>query len=66
MEDDYLGGNGGDMVDWTTDLQIAVKTIADYQSAMRQKFYTGTLKDFSKEKDDFKKKLMKKLELNNR
>ena len=62
LEDDYLGGNGSrgyGRIEFT-DLQIAVKTIADYQSANEAEIlYTGTLKDFSKEKDYFKKKLMK-------
>lgn len=64
LEDDYLGGSGSrgyGRIEFK-DLQIAVKTIADYEGANEPEIlYTGILKDFSKEKDEFKKKLMKKL-----
>jgi CRISPR-associated protein Csm3 len=64
LEDDYLGGNGSrgyGRIEFK-DLQIAVKTIADYERTNEPEvLYTGILKDFSKEKDKFKKKLLEKL-----
>jgi CRISPR-associated protein Csm3 len=64
LEDDYLGGNGSrgyGRIEFK-DLQIAVKTIADYEGTNEPEvLYTGILKDFSKEKDKFKKKLLEKL-----
>lgn len=64
LEDDYLGGSGTrgyGQIEFK-DLEIGVKTKAEYEGANEaEKLYTGTLKDFFKEKEEFKKNLQKKL-----
>lgn len=64
LEDDYLGGSGSRGYGRIKfkDLQITVKTIADYEGTNEPKvLYTGILKDFCKEKDKFKANLIKHL-----
>lgn len=64
LEDDYLGGSGSrgyGRIEFK-DLQIAVKTISDYEGNNEpQILYAGALKEFSKQKDEFKKELLEKL-----
>lgn len=64
LEDDYLGGSGsrGYGRIQFNDLQIAVKTITDYEGDNEpQVLYTGVLKDFSRQKERFQEELQKKL-----
>jgi CRISPR-associated protein Csm3 len=64
LEDDYLGGSGSrgyGRIEFK-DLQIAVKTITDYEGTNEAEvLYEGSLKDFIKSKEQFKQKLLEKL-----
>lgn len=64
LEDDYLGGNGSrgyGRIEFK-DVEISLKTIGDYEGDnQRQVLYSGMLKDFLKQKNEFGSKLLTKL-----
>ncbi len=66
LEDDYLGGSGSrgyGRIEFKG-MEISVKTVVDYEGKNEAEvLYTGMLKGFSQEKDNFRKKLQEKLGL---
>jgi len=67
LQDDYLGGNGSrgyGRIEFSS-FQVGAKTISDYEGKNEMEIlYDGTLQGFSREKEEFADKLMKKLGLN--
>lgn len=66
LEDDYLGGSGSrgyGRIEFK-DLQIAIKTLLDYENNnVPGVLYKGDLSDFHQNKDEFMQKLKDKLEM---